>query len=162
MQTSGIYPGPVGSASLGGEPGNWRSNRLSGVGVGESQMLEFNNKYCSEDPSPPWRCPVLPEVVRFGLLRATGNPTPAPTQLNTQVGLKIHTDGEESSRSHGSAWPAAPARSKKTPQAQQARGAEEDVSGKKQSLRVPPCGATELVGQDREERAGPGAGEGRG
>lgn len=59
MQTSGIHPRPVGLASLGGELGKWHSNRLSGVGVGESRMLKFNNKYCSEDPFPPRRCPGL-------------------------------------------------------------------------------------------------------
>lgn len=59
MQTSGIHPRPVGLAFLGGELGNWHSNRLSGVGVGESRMLKFNNKYCSEDPFPPRRCPGL-------------------------------------------------------------------------------------------------------
>lgn len=100
MQASGFYPRPVGSASLGVEPGNWHLNRLSGVGVEESRVLKFNNKYCSEDPSPPRRCPglcmVVIEGVRFGLLRTTGNPTTAPKRLNTQVGLKGHIDGEQS------------------------------------------------------------------
>lgn len=102
MQTSRFYPRPVGSASLGVEPGNWHLNRLSGVGVGvgESRMLKFSNKYCSEDPSSPRRClglcMVVTEGVPLGLLRATGNSTSAPKRLNTQVGLKGHTDGEQS------------------------------------------------------------------
>lgn len=112
---------------------------------------------------------VVTEGVRLGLLRATGNPTPAPKRLNAHVGLKGHTDGEESSRSQlclaycpGAEQEEASSPAGSPQQERQEEQRQTDGTWKKWRLRRPPRGATALVGGDRGERAGLGEGQGRG